>query len=79
MTNNEKDAKEQGLVICGISAREDTDIGFASPKEIDHAVRHIPERTTEPELGEDRYSITLSPGSVKVSRKLGSPAPKSEN
>lgn len=79
MTKNEKNAKEQGLVICGISAREDTDIGFASPKEIDHAVRHFPERTTEPELGEDRYSITLSPGSVKVSRKLGSPAPKSEN
>lgn len=79
MTNNEKDAKEQGLVICGISAREDTDNGFASPKEINHAAELFPERSEKPELGEDRYSITLTPGSIKVSRKLGSPPPKSEN
>lgn len=79
MTNNEKDTKETGLVICGISAREDTDNGFASPKQIDHAVGLFPERTEKPELGEDRYSITITPGSIKVSRKLGSPPPKSEN
>ncbi len=80
MSSKDESPTDEGLVICDKTARPTFETSFVSSARVEAAARELPElpSRTANDL-QPRYSLTLSPASIQISRRSVIAKPKGEN